>query len=182
MKIKITDGADEISEALARPVTEEPHRTSYNPEAAPESTKSTKNPKKAKTRKKLTKFRRVSIAVLTVGIVALAAGVAFFVYHLLQAGQAGDAEYLVKIGTWQREDAPSVVWDFTEIGKGTLTVNDHINDYDFAWALEDKQLKIDTDWLYTLNNEYNYSLNQAESKLTISTDDDTWVFVPADND
>lgn len=72
---------------------------------------------------------------------------------------------------------PSVVWKFTEIGKGTLTTNAHVNDYDFIWALEDGKLKIETKWLYDLNNEYDYSLDQRAGVLTLTDGDETFRFV-----
>ncbi len=62
---------------------------------------------------------------------------------------------------------PSVIWKFTEIGKGTLTTNGHINDYDFIWAIRDGKLAIETRWLYDLNNAYEYELNQKEGVLTL---------------
>ena len=34
--------------------------------------------------------------------------------------------------------------------------NNHINDYDFIWAIDGGKLKIETNWLYTLNNDYSY--------------------------
>lgn len=64
----------------------------------------------------------------------------------------------------------SVIWKFTEIGKGTLTTNAHINDYDFQWAIEDDKLQMRTAWLYDLDNEYEYKLNQEDGILTLMAD------------
>ena len=69
-----------------------------------------------------------------------------------------------------------VVWDFTEIGKGKLTTNNHINDYDFIWSLEDGKLKIETDWLYNLENEYEYALDQNAKTLTLTSGEDVYRF------
>jgi hypothetical protein len=70
-----------------------------------------------------------------------------------------------------------VVWDFTEIGKGTLTTNAHENDYDFIWAIEDGKLKIETKWLYDLENEYDYKLDQDKGELVLSADGEEHKFV-----
>ena len=71
----------------------------------------------------------------------------------------------------------SVIWKFTEIGKGTLTTNNHQNDYEFIWALEDGKLKIETKWLYELDNEYDYKLDQKAGTLTLTDDDESFQFV-----
>ena len=78
---------------------------------------------------------------------------------------------------------PSVVWDFTEIGKGTLTTNGHVNDYDFIWSLEGGKLLVETDWLYTLENTYDYSLDKAAGVLTLTSEDEKFVFhaVPSES-
>ena len=137
----------------------------------------TAKPEKRKVKKPWTKQRKISLAVLIVGVLVLAGGIGFLVYNLLKTPSASDAEYLVTVGEWQRKDEPSVIWDFTEIGKGTLTTNDGENEYDFKWAFEDDKLKIDTDWLYTLNDEYDFSLDQEAKTFTISSDDETIMFV-----
>ena len=62
-----------------------------------------------------------------------------------------------------------VVWKFTEIGKGTLTTNGHKNDYNFAWALKDGKMTIRTEWLYEMDDEYDYTLNQEDGILTLKS-------------
>ena len=59
-----------------------------------------------------------------------------------------------------------------------MTTNNHINDYDFVWAIEDGKLKINTEWLYTLNDEFDYSLDQNEKTLTLTSGDEEIIFVP----
>ena len=112
-----------------------------------------------------------------------------------------DGEYLVSAKEWILEDnsnceatqtdesegqsedvaetncLPKVFWDFTEIGKGTLTTNNHLNDYEFIWAIEDGKLKIETSWLYPLENEYDYELNQNDGILTLTADEKAFTFV-----
>ena len=70
-----------------------------------------------------------------------------------------------------------VEWQFTEIGKGTLTTNSHLNDYDFEWTIEDGKLKMRTKWLYQLENEYEYSLDQGTGRLVLHDGDSETVFV-----
>ena len=138
--------------------------------------KATKKPKKAVDGKK-----KVGITILIVGVATLVAGVVFLLINLLKAPLVRDADYLVQVGAWQLEKEPSVEWKFTEIGKGTLTTNSHINDYDFIWSMDDKTLKIETDWLYALNDEYDYKLNQNDKTLTLTNGESSYIFVPAEH-
>ena len=131
-------------------------------------TKSNKNPEKKK--------KIISIGVLIVGLIMLIVGVAFLVLNLMKMNQAADGDYLVSAGDWVLEGEEGVIWDFTEVGKGKLTTNGHLNDYDFSWAIEDGKLLIETDWLYTLENEYEYSLDQGAGVLTLTADDATYKF------
>lgn len=122
---------------------------------------------------------RASIVVLIIGLVALAAGLAFMLIRLSQGAGLRDAEYLVEMGAWAREDAPGVVWEFTEVGKGRLTTNDGVNEYSFLWAIEGDTLLIETDWLYTLNDTYQYQLDQGGERLVL---DGEVVFRPKNQD
>lgn len=122
-----------------------------------------------------------SIFVLIIGIFTLGVG-AFFLFKVLTAPpKVRDAEYLVKVGTWAREDDSTVIWNFTEIGKGSLTTNHHYNDYDFIWSLEDNKLSIETSWLYTLNDVFEVEINQKKSTMTLTSGAKEIVFVPASN-
>ena len=106
----------------------------------------------------------------------LVVGVVMLVLNIIGASRAADGDYLVKAGDWTLEGEDGVIWDFTEIGKGKLTTNDHKNDYDFIWAIEDGKLMIETDWLYRLDNTYEYSLDQGAGVLTLTADDATYKF------
>lgn len=122
--------------------------------------------------------KRVSLIVMIIGLITLVVGVVFLIVRLTAGPSVADGEYLVSVGEWKEQDEPSVIWNFKEIGKGALTTNNHINDYDFVWALEDGKLKINTEWLYTLNNEFDYVLDQGSNILTLTSDDETFTFVP----
>ena len=122
--------------------------------------------------------KRISLIVLIIGLLTLIAGVVFLIVRLTAGPSVADGEYLVSVGEWKEQDEPSVIWNFKEIGKGTLTTNNHTNDYDFVWALEDGKLKINTEWLYTLNNEFDYVLDQGSNILTLTSGNETFTFVP----
>ena len=115
---------------------------------------------------------------MIIGLITLVVGVVFLIVRLTAGPSVADGEYLVSVGEWTEQGEPGIVWNFTEIGKGTLTTNNHTNDYDFVWALEDGKLKINTEWLYTLNNEFDYVRDQGSNILTLTSGDETFTFVP----
>ena len=131
----------------------------------------------AKTKTSHKKAKIISIVALVAGIIMLVVGVVFLVLNLNRASQAADGEYLVEAGNWSLEGSEGVIWDFTEIGKGTLTTNNHLNDYDFTWTIKDGKLLIETDWLYELDNEYEYQLDQNNGTLTLTDDENTYKFM-----
>ena len=130
-----------------------------------------------KIRDKAKQKKIISLSVLITGIVVLIIGGVFFILNLVRGSVVADGEYLVSAENWQLEDSDRVIWDFTEIGKGTLTTNAHTNDYDFIWAIEDGKLKIETNWLYELDNEYDYTLDQDSGVLTLIDGDKTYKFI-----
>ena len=115
------------------------------------------------------KKKRSPLVVLITGIVVLAAGASVFIVKKVLKPAKRDAEFLVEMGEWRREDTEGVIWTFTEIGKGTLTTNNHQNDYDFLWSIDGDTLKIETKWLYNLNDEYTYKLQQDNKTLVLSS-------------
>ena len=143
------------------------------------------------------KKRIVSIVVMIIGLITLVVGAVFLILKLTSKPAVADGEYLVSAGNWileqgdncelmseatssqeaKCEDGAKVIWNFTEIGKGTLTTNNHLNDYSFAWALQDGRMLVQTDWLYKLDNEYEYTLNQGEGVLTLSDGENEFRFV-----
>lgn len=122
------------------------------------------------------KKKIAAIVTLVVGVITLIVGVVFLIVKLTAGPTVSDAEFLVESRTWALEDEPGVVWEFTEVGKGMLTTNGHENDYDFAWAIEDGKLRIQTEWLYTLDDVYEYKLDQGSGTLTLEEDGKTTVF------
>ena len=130
--------------------------------------------------KPATSRRVFSVVTLVLGIVTLVAGVIILVLNLTARPAVPDAEYLVNKSVWSLADAPSVEWTFTEVGKGTLTTNSHVNDYNFLWSISGDKLTLETDWLYTLDDTYTYALDQSTATLTLTADDGitTYTFTP----
>ena len=128
--------------------------------------------------KKGDKKKRAGLIVMLCGIAVLVAGLVFLLVSILSKPGLRDAEYLVEVGTWVREDEPSVEWKFTEVGKGVLTTNAHTNDYDFIWAISGDTLEVETSWLYTLNDSYEYVLDQNAKTLTLTSGDKKIKFIP----
>ena len=122
------------------------------------------------------KKKALPIITFLVGLAVLIGGVAFLAVKLAQHSAASDAERLVELRTFTKDNDESVIWQFTEIGKGTLTTNNHLNDYDFIWTIENGKLKIETSWLYNLNDEYEYKID--DNKLILNNE---ITFVPSSN-
>ena len=122
-----------------------------------------------------------SIFIAGVGLFTLAVGGFFLIKTIIKPPKTLDGSFLVSVGKWTLDGEPSVVWNFTEVGKGKLTTNRHLNDYDFIWAIDGNKLSIETDWLYTLNDTYEYELDQNKQVLTLmSGGANTYTFVPSD--
>ena len=120
--------------------------------------------------------KKFSLIVFILGIFTLIAGATALILSFVLKPNMRDAEYLVEIGQWTENDAEGVIWNFTEIGKGTLTTNNHTNDYDFIWAIDGETLKIETKWLYELNNDFTYKVNQGDKTLTLSSGENGYKF------
>ena len=130
-----------------------------------------------------------SLIVMVVGLIALVVGVVMLILNLVREPEMPDGEYLVSAKEWVMLDgancaeAPadcaktSVIWKFTEVGKGSLTTNGHKNDYDFIWALDDGRLLVETDWLYELENSYTYELDKRAGRLSLKDGEKAIVFV-----
>lgn len=125
-------------------------------------------------------FKRI---IFIIGILALI-GSGIFCFITFSNNRITIAERLLEVKTWAKDGAPSVIWTFTEPGKGTLTTNNHQNDYDFIWSVEGEKLKIETTWLYNLVDEYSIKLvGDNFSIFSYRTEEDS-VFSPyqAEND
>ena len=108
----------------------------------------------------------ISLIVFIIGLITLVVGIIFLVIDLNKADKLQDSEYLVSTDSWTLDGEPSVIWTFTEIGKGKLTTDNYKNTYDFIWAIEGDTIKIETDWLYTLEDEFKYRIENGNLVLT----------------
>ncbi len=93
-----------------------------------------------------------------------------------------DAEYLMEVKSWEKQDAPTVIWTFSEDGKGELTTNKS-NYYDFKWSLENGEprlLKIQTAWLLDLDDSFEFVLDREAKSFTVKNQSDLLesTFVP----
>ena len=165
-------------------ITEADLAAAFKPE------KKKKQPKKPKNKKKIW-----SIAIFIIGLIVLIIGAVLLFLRFFSTPGLQDGEYLVSAKEWVLEDekincqaeeseestanceSNQVIWQFTEIGKGKLTTNNHINDYDFIWAIDNGKLKIETKWLYDLENEYEYKLGQGNGILTLYDKDNEMKFI-----
>ena len=157
-------------------VSDEELKAAFLPEAEVEEEKPSQKVKKSGSTKK-----RIGIITFVIGLATLVCGLTFLILDLLKKPDVRDAEFIVNVGAWQLKDTPSVSWHFTEVGAGTLTTNAHINDYPFKWRLDGDKMIVETEWLYTLDNEYVYELNQHDNILTLTDSEETYVFVPAES-
>lgn len=163
-----------------------------------------KAPTKESKKSKKSKAMITSIAIFVIGLIALIAGIVVILLKYLGQAPVADGEFLTQASAWvldgeqtncaepaptneatenaepvttNCENAGGVIWKFTEIGKGTLTTNNHLDDYDFIWSIEGDKLKIETKWLYDLVNEYEYRLNQGAKTLTLKDDTGEYVLM-----
>jgi len=127
------------------------------------------------------KKKRISIIIFIIGLAALIGGGVFFALDFFKKPDIRDADFIVSVGTWVKQDEPSVIWNFTEIGKGSLTTNNHLNDYNFIWAIDNDTLKIETSWLYDLENEYTFELDQNAKTLKLTSGEDIYTFIEKTN-
>ena len=155
--------------------------------SADEGLKPTKIKQKKNKDKNPKSKKKIIIIILSIvlGLSLLGGALYYFVFRDTTP-PLSDAEFLIKIGTWEESDASKVKWIFKENGQGTLTTNDMQNYYDFTWNLEEDVLKITTSWLYELNDEFSFSLNREENTFTVISKEDEKesIFIPttADSD
>ena len=119
------------------------------------------------------KLKRIIIISVAVFLVLILGGTGLYFYlHRDTSAPLSDADFLVSVGTWEKSGASKVKWIFKEDGKGSLTTNDALNFYDFTWTLENGTLKIVTDWLYILEDEFSFTLNREEESFTVIAKED----------
>ena len=130
-----------------------------------------KEEKEKKKHKKLGKKARLAIIIgSVVGSLAIIGVLLYFlVFRKVEPVVVlSDRDILVS-HAWEKKDAPTVIWTFHADGTGELTTNKS-NYYDTKWSLEqedDKQvLKIDTAWLYELNDSFEFALDRENDSFS----------------
>ena len=137
-----------------------------------------------KAEKRLSKKARIAIIISSVIVALLGiAATLFFVVFKKEEPEVilTDRDILVSI-SWEKQDAPTVIWTFHKDGTGELTTNKS-NYYDTEWTLNDEEpatLKITTKWLYELNDSFTFTLDHEARTFTVKNlaDDTESVFVP----
>lgn len=161
------------------------------PGSAASSPKTKKSKKTLRREKKLEKARvsggkkskkPLIISLVVLFLLALSGGL-FYYFKFLKPAPAPEksvAELLVEVESWEKLDAPSVIWVFRSDGNGELTTNKE-NYYKTSWSLSpDSSLKITTSWLYSLEDSFSFTLDRTAPSFTVVNDKDGTVstFVP----
>lgn len=120
---------------------------------------------------RINKRNKWPLVAFIIGLLALAIGAVVLIIRLNSGPDVSDGDYLTQEGEWVREDNSTVIWDFTDIGNGRLTTDGHLNNYAFSWSIENGKLTIETDWLYDLNDEFDYKIDRNAGILTITRAD-----------
>ncbi len=137
-----------------------------------------------KTHKHLKK--KTKIIILVSVLVLVLAGIGVGLFFLLSNKPEpepvlSDTEYLIKIESWEKTGAPTVIWTFRDDRVGELTTN-KTNYYTTKWALEEDgaKLHILTNWLYELDDTFEFSLDRENNTFTVKNlaDETESVFVP----
>ncbi|MBR3204184.1 hypothetical protein IKF81_00680 [Candidatus Saccharibacteria bacterium] len=136
-------------------------------------------PEQSEEKKKSKKPLIISLIIIALVLAAGGASYYFFFRKKSPLILSSESEYLIETKSWEKVDAPSVIWTFNEQGKGEITTNKS-NYYEMEWELSDKTLKIDTNWLYELNDSFDFFLNREEKSFTVINRSDNTVstFVP----
>lgn len=144
-----------------------------------------KQEEKEKKHKKLGKKARLAIIIgsVVVGLAVVGALLYFLVFRKEEPVVVLTDRDILVAHAWEKQDAPTVIWTFHADGTGEITTNKS-NYYDMKWYFEqdgeDRTLKIDTAWLYELNDSFNFTLDRENSSFTVKNlaDEGESVFVP----
>lgn len=126
--------------------------------------------------------KKLAIIILAIfGVLAIAFGV-FLIINAVQGenpyGKMAEAEVLISIKKWQKEDESTVIWEFGE-GTGKITTN--ADEYfDMEWGMKDGVLSIKTKWLTDLRDDFEIKVDKDAPSFTVisKTDSKESKFVP----
>jgi len=99
---------------------------------------------------------------------------AFFITKALNPDSVSTADFLVAEQSWQKSDEASVVWSFSSDGTCKITTNS-TETFDCSWQLIDNNLKIQTNWLKTLSDEFEIEINKSDNSFTVTSKTDNKV-------
>lgn len=150
---------DELAKAFTEEPKEKDTKEASDKKPKEKDIKSTSDKKLKEKDAEPKKRKASSFVIFLIGLAMLITGLGFLAAKFAMRSNMSDAEKIVELGTFAKNGEEGVVWQFTEIGKGTLTTNGHKNDYDFTWAIEDGKLKIKTEWVEPIYNEYSYKID-----------------------
>ncbi len=126
--------------------------------------------------------KKIAIIIFAIfGTLAIAFGV-FLIISAIQGedpySKMAEAEVLIDVKKWQKEDEPTVIWEFGE-GTGKVTTN-KIEYFDMEWGMKDGVLSIKTDWLATLKDEFDITVDKSAPSFTVvsRSDGKESTFVP----
>ncbi|MBR3131165.1 hypothetical protein IKG31_01165 [Candidatus Saccharibacteria bacterium] len=150
-------------------------------------------------KKRLSKGAKIAIIISSIVVVLL--GVAAFLLLVVFKKTEPeivltDRDILTSI-SWEKKDAPTVIWTFRPDGSGEITTN-KANYYDIKWALNDGEdeakgedhedaeesvvttLDITTAWLYELKDSFTFKLDRESNSFTVKNlaDETESTFVP----
>jgi flagellar basal body-associated protein FliL len=154
-------------------------------EPKPESViKSEPEEEEDKPKKHLSKKAKIAIIVSSIVVVLLgiAALLVFVVFKKEEPVVILTDRDILVSKSWEKQDAPTVIWTFRADGTGELTTN-KTNYYDTKWTLSDDEpatLEITTAWLYELKDSFTFTLDREANTFTVKklSDDTESVFVP----
>ncbi len=118
--------------------------------------------------------KKIAIIVLAIfGALTIAFGV-FLIISLLQGenpySKMAEAEVLIDVKKWQKEDEPTVIWEFGE-GTGKITTN--ADEYfDMEWGMKDGVLSIKTKWLTDLRDDFEITVDKDAPSFTVVSKSD----------
>ena len=153
-------------------------------EPTPEPVAEPESEEEEKPKKRLSKKARIAIIISSI-VIALLGIAALLIFVVFKKEEPiivlTDRDILVS-RSWEKQDAPTVIWTFRADGTGELTTN-KTNYYDTEWTLSDEEpvkLEITTAWLYELKDSFTFSLDREANTFTVKnlTDGTESIFVP----
>lgn len=112
------------------------------------------------------KKKKIIVIICSVlAFAAIVAGAFFITKSINEKANISTAEFLASGHEWKKSGEETVVWTFESNGTCKVTTNS-TETFDCKWEIEDKNLKIETDWLTTLKDEFEISINTSDNSFT----------------